>query len=723
MENKYRVELYKKDKPSSDYAIKYTSNDVGSCNIELNFFEEVGIPYKLTSEVITITLLKPNGTFTDESFTITGDNTAICTLNNFAIDTPGKIKGTVKTYKDGDRLTWGIVELTVIKDTPPGTGGTTTNEFTVLNQLVGKVGNIVSTEDTRKYNEAKRIENESIRAAKDGYREKDYESLKKIIINENQAANLQNQINNISVIRLEEDIQGTSFKKGDQIDVCYLQLIQSQKYASVQWKLQNDEIVGIACQGDSLTYGHDISSGDRITAIPPHKFDRAKITYPEALQTCLNEVYPGKVVVENRGYSGDCCESSYRRWTTSHSGDLTIIMLGTNDSRSGACQHVGDIQAYLYWYEQLIVRELLWGKAIMILKSPRTLWANDKRVEAFSNAVELLASKYNIPLIDTTQFVSSYELEIWSDLTIANVNKICTHFSSKGYPLIGAGVASTLMGESIVNKKLITSGDTLLAREQVDGVKFIANTIYTEVDPTYTPLERSIDKSIVARMGNGSKIAYSFYTDEEDLLVIPTVYCYANKKFKMTLDFGQEQPFVNLTTKYEPQQVVGTKIPGIFEGTSVNATLFRKSYFRDMNVEPLRIVRKGWHTLIIESDDCVFHGLEFISYNEFQESKKRFSVKNVGGGILSVNFDGKYAELIGKISVSMPNEINVAEITTIPTNFIVLNRFATITNKLTKASVAIYTEDNKNIVEVFNQGTQHVDRVAMVDYRLYGYYN
>lgn len=538
----------------------------------------------------------------------------------------------------------------------------------------------------------------------------------------NRLNSLDSQMADIAKIRLEEDIQGTIYKKGQQIDVNYLQLIQSQKYASVQWKLQNNENVIICCQGDSLTYGQDVSSADRIAAIPPHTFDRAKITYPESLQNFLNQIYPSNITVINRGYSGDCCEKSYKRWLPYHNGDLTIIMLGTNDSRSSACGDVGNIQAYLYWYEQLIVRELLWGKAIIMLKSPRTLWANDKRVEAFSNAIELLANKYNIPIIDTTPFISSYDLDIWSDLTPENTNKICTHFTSKGYQLIGAGVASTLMGESIVNTKLITSGDTLLAREQVDSVKFISNTLALEVDANYTPFERTDQKSIIARMGAGSKIAYSFYTDEENLLVIPTVYCYAGKKFKMTLDFGVEQPYVNLTTKYEPQQLAGTKITGIFDGTSSTTVTYRKSYMKDQGIEPLQIVRKGWHTIVIESDDCVFSGLEFLGLNEWIELKKSYTVKNLGGNILSANYNGKYVDLVGKVTIPMPLKINSIEIAGLPSNFTALNRQASISNKLTESQVATYTENNKHYIEVTNLGVLSDSRVAYVDFRLFGYY-
>ncbi|MGL5152537.1 MAG: hypothetical protein ACRC7N_18420, partial [Clostridium sp.] len=320
-----------------------------------------------------------------------------------------------------------------------------------------------------------------------------------------------------------------------------------------------------------------------------------------------------------------------------------------------------------------------------------------------------------------SDFISSYHIDIWSDDTPENTNNIRTHFNTKGYSILGKRLASLFIADGFYNKKSISSGSSLLIREQVDSVKYINSALNLEVNKAYTPQERNLDKSIICRLGTGGKIAYSFYAEQDDLYVIPTVYVYANKKFKMSLDFGIEQQRVDLTTKYIPTATVGELIPSEL---NLNSTV-NKTYYKDLiinnNIEPLRIVKRGWHTITIESDDAVFSGLEFISKNEFDLLKKQFKVVNESG-LISIRYDGKYSDLIGKLQIPLVSDVNVIEISGIPTGFTVLNRYATITNKLTKSYCSCYKENDKECVEVVNNGTQSEGRIAYVDYRLFGYY-
>lgn len=544
-----------------------------------------------------------------------------------------------------------------------------------------------------------------------------------LVYNSNKVPVLEGKIENICKIKIVSDINGTTYKAGDQVDVNHLQLIQAQKYGQVQWKLNTGLELSIVCQGDSLTYGHDISSDDIIQPVPPHTVTRAGVTYPEALATNLNSLYNNKITVINQGFSGDDCKKSYNRWTTNAGNDLTIIMLGSNDSSAGGCDYKGDVEQYLYWYEQLIIRELIWGHAVILMKSPRTLWANDKKIEAFSNSVELLGCKYNIPVIDPNPFVSSCDLDIWSDLTEANVNKICKHFSSKGYKMLGAGVSSILVGESLTNAKHISSGDVLLCREQVDGVRYISGVMCSEVYTAYSPQERTVDRSIIARTGANGKLVYSFYADCEDLVVIPTAYCYANSTFKMTLDFGNQQPYPNLTSKYKVAGTNNVIIEGIKDLNVTEDALYRKDAFRYNKIEPLRITRKGWHTLIIEANDCMLYGVEFLDFLSWEDYKKELIYEKIVDGMYSLTFDGRVADIMGKVSVPMPEVTNVAEITGLPSNFTILNKQVAITNKTTKATVSIYGENGKTYVEVVNNGNLSDTRIAVVDYRLFGYYS
>ena len=48
-------------------------------------------------------------------------------------------------------------------------------------------------------------------------------------------------------------------------------------------------------------------------------------------------------------------------------------MYGTNDSRASyvPVEYRGNIEEYLKWYEQAIIREILWGKAVVIFTPPK----------------------------------------------------------------------------------------------------------------------------------------------------------------------------------------------------------------------------------------------------------------------------------------------------------------------------------------------------------------
>ncbi|MGL5149655.1 MAG: SGNH/GDSL hydrolase family protein [Clostridium sp.] len=530
-------------------------------------------------------------------------------------------------------------------------------------------------------------------------------------------------------IEIEENIADTDIIKGSKFDAEKLRLIQSQLLGDLMWKLRNNLACVFTFQGDSLTYGYDITSTDKrppsTDSIPDgsnHTTQRASKTIVESFNEAMNEVYPSKITTINRGYSGDYCSRSYTRWNKKHNGDITIFMLGTNDSRHSNCPYVGNVKEYIRWYEQLIIRELLWGKAVILMKSPRNLHANDMRIQAFSLAVDNLGKKYNCPVIDISNFISSYHVDIWSDDTPDNTNNIRTHFTGKGYEIIGKRLASLFVADGLYRKNSVANGSTLLIREQVDGIKYINNSLNLEVNTAYTPQERTVGKSIISRMGTGSKVAYSFYSEQDDLYVIPTLYCYANKLSKMRLDFGIKQPEIDLTTKYIPMETNGVTVPSeITIGTTFNK-VYHKNIFIQDNLEPLRILKKGWHTLIIESEDAILSGLEFISKSEFDLLKKQFVVNNEGG-LLSVRYNDRYCDLIGKIQIPMPSKVNVVEITGIPSNFTILNKFVTINNKLTDSYCAIYTENNKHYIEVTNNGTQAEGRVAFVDYRIFGYFN
>ncbi len=231
-------------------------------------------------------------------------------------------------------------------------------------------------------------------------------------------------------IRLANDIADTDYKANDSVNVESLKLVEIQKLNSVLYRLRNGtDNVTFCHMGDSLTFGVDTLNGTQVTQTyadgTNYTNKQASTTYPMAMEKYLKKVYQGNLINShiNRGRGGDWASSGYNRHNSKHSGDITLIMYGTNDSRNSSCPYVGNVEEYLYWMEQIVIRELIWGKAVVLLSSPIVKASNDPRVDTFSNAVKMLGLKYNIPVIDTQELISGYPYDIWSDVT---------HLTSKG---------------------------------------------------------------------------------------------------------------------------------------------------------------------------------------------------------------------------------------------------------------------------------------------------
>ncbi|MGL5327869.1 MAG: SGNH/GDSL hydrolase family protein, partial [Peptostreptococcaceae bacterium] len=511
--------------------------------IELEIYNE-GIPFDLTGYVLSLNGVNENGdAFTQSTdIAISGNSALIKLKKDFT-----RVKGIVNIEATITHSSYQVSTFNFQLEVKQGVLQSASNIVTGIAQDIIEVLNT-------KISEAIKVKDDTQKLIDGG------------------GAITKGELNTVSELTIADNIADTDITKGSRFDAEKLRLIQSQLLGDLMWKLRNNLTCTFTFQGDSLTYGHDISSANKRNApldiLPDgsqHIFTRASKTITESFSEAMNEIYPNKINVINRGYSGDYCSRSYTRWNKKHNGDITIFMLGTNDSRSTSCPYVGDVKEYIKWYEQLIIRELLWGKPVVLLKSPRTLHANDMRIQAFSLAVDNLGKKYNCPVIDINDFISSYHIDIWSDDTPENTNNIRTHFTGKGYEIIGKRLASLFVADGLYRKNSVASGSTLLIREQVDGIRYINNTLNLEVNKTYAPQERTEGKSIIARIGANGKIAYSFYSNQDDLYIIPTVYCYANKKFKMVLDFGVEQQRVNLTTKYIPVSDVGDIIPSFVD--------------------------------------------------------------------------------------------------------------------------------------------------------------
>lgn len=429
------------------------------------------------------------------------------------------------------------------------------------------------------------------------------------------------QMNDMASVKLVEDIPSTDYVLGQLIGGDFIRTRQIINYANFFRKLRKKETIQICCMGDSLTNGQDtVSSNSRPATDDPTRVDGeptssqtiASITYPEALRNRLRTVYGEQVNVVNRGYSGDWVKAGYTRYNTKHDSDLTIIMYGTNDSRASWVPGDirGSLEQYIYWYEQLIVREILWGKAVIILKPPKLLSASDIDVDTFRNALDALGEKYCIPIIDAEEFTTNYSSSIYCD---------DNHFNGIGYSIFASRVASLLIGEGCFNPKFISGGSKLLTRPTLDNIVYFDGAYFDTDLGVDTPNENNSTKGIISRIPAGGSIIYSFYTEEDDLIVLPYAYLVSGGTFKLELDFGVQQAQNSLDgALYTSISATDSTV----QYTSYSTTgAYNKSKILDNGLSYLRIVGKGWHTLRITSVDnsTVFSGLEFLSYEDVRQ--------------------------------------------------------------------------------------------------------
>ena len=447
------------------------------------------IPFYLTNRSVRAYMVKPDGKEIFNDLIINNYSLGYCTLEltNQVLAVPGTVKIELMVTEEDRKLTSSVFELEVIKSINSEKSIVSTNEFTAL------LNGLSSLSEYDNY------KNE-IAAARDG----ESNLLTKV-------KKIDEQLDTIAQYQFEENIDSSNFKKGNKIDLEQLRFYQGINLAKFFQKLRLNENVKITCLGDSLTYGQQ-TNGTREpdTTICPdgttHTSKRATTTYPEALQTFLQETFQGTITIENRGYSGDWTKRSYQRWNKKHNGTLSIIMLGTNDALG---DHVPTEQQtlhqYIYWYEQIIIRELIWGSAVVLIKSPRDRGNGNIKLDTYRKAVDLLGQKYNLPVLDANEFTNNVQYFIYSD-TI--------HFEERGYKVLGSKVATAISSMCNKDDYLVKSGSIILPRAEriITGNSTITNDINAP-----TPYENNSTGGIVANVLETEAIYIPVYSDVDAL--------------------------------------------------------------------------------------------------------------------------------------------------------------------------------------------------------------
>lgn len=554
------------------------------------------IPFSLENRSVRVYAVKPDRTevFNDLIITDAAKGYCILELTTQMLAVAGTVRLELMVIEEDKKLTSNIFYMDVKESINSEKAVVSTNEFTALmNGLAA-----LSEYDIYKSN-AKQVP---------GIKE--------------EVSNLSSQLEQIINLKLLMDVDSTSYKINDIISVDKITRLQNLYMAQFLRNLRKGSPVTIACMGDSLTYGHDTTSSDKRNADTTpcddgskHSFTRASITYPEALQKYLNKIYSNNVTVINRGYSGDYVKKGIDRWNKKHGANLTIIMYATNDSRASYVpeQYRGNIEEFLKWYEQAIIREILWGKSVVVFSPPKLQSFGDLDIDTFANGLIQLCKKYNVPYVDSELFTINYN----------NINSDGVHFNGVGYEIFGMKSASVFVAENLLKPQYVKGGTKLLNRQTIDSFVVNGTYSYNSTSGAYTPSELNNTGGSVLNLNPGSSITYSFYCEEDDMFVIPYIYTISDK-IKISLDYGLKASENSLDASIGKGATPLDKNKSVIEIINEDVLLINKDKVFTNGVECLRIPTKGWHTLTISNDHrqstdgtLVINGIEFMNYDVY----------------------------------------------------------------------------------------------------------
>lgn len=378
---------------------------------------------------------------------------------------------------------------------------------------------------------------------------------------------------------------------------------------------RSTEEVSISCYGDSLTYGYDVVSANKR---PPHpavwefggtnETTRASVTYPETLQNRLRDVYGSRVTVINRGISGSTAESIYGYWTANSNADLTIFMIGTNDMSQKSLTN------YVKWLERNIIREILWGGSVILMTPIKNRFSGvTGNLEIFRNIMNYFGHIYGLPVIDGQEILRNYNASIFSE---------STHLNGKGYEILGTKVAATLLNKPLLKPFKIAHGSKVLTRAELDPITYLG-TSKQNMLATYgdTPGEDYVNGNVLASIPAGQSVIFNFYSESEDLVLIPSFDSLGATTLTFDLDYLVEQPTPALASAiYRSEVSTDVVIPNSFAITNNSTVKFNKNSIQDItDTRYLHVVGKGWHTLKVTctTGEVYLSGLEVLSYDNF----------------------------------------------------------------------------------------------------------
>ncbi|WP_034993428.1 SGNH/GDSL hydrolase family protein [Beijerinckia mobilis] len=167
----------------------------------------------------------------------------------------------------------------------------------------------------------------------------------------------------------------------------------------------------LICEGDSLTYGSR-RLGEGLPPINGARSQRVETPYPETLARLLGH----DIEAENRGYPGDRAQDGLRRWADKPSGDVVLLMYGTNDANPRGWRTAIPLADYQAVLSSIIRRHQQAGAIVIVLSPPAAgIAAAEAAIEPYRSIARRAAEQSGALFIDTRRLMADVAAPIQLD--------------------------------------------------------------------------------------------------------------------------------------------------------------------------------------------------------------------------------------------------------------------------------------------------------------------